>query len=111
MWWKRLRFPNFFVAAGVLNLLTVISILVLKGFLPPVVPLMYGRPAGAEQLTQTLFLLIVPGVSLLLSGVNVFISSSSKDDFIKKFLAVASLAVSAMATITITKIILLVGFF
>lgn len=111
MWWKKVTFPNFFIAAGVLNLVTALAILAVRSFLPPVVPLFYGKPGGADQLASSIFLLIVPGVSLLISGVNVFINSASKDDFIKKFLGVASLIVSVMATITVAKVILLVGFF
>lgn len=111
MWWKKVTFPNFFIACWALNFLTVVAILILKNFLPPVVPIFYGEPAGADQLAPAIFLLIIPAVSFLISGINVFINSSSKDDFIKKFLAASSLVISIMAVVTVIKIILLVGFF
>jgi len=111
MWWKKVTFPNFFIFAAVLSLLTAVIILITKSFLPPVVPLFYGKPTGTDQLAPTLFLLVVPAISLAITAVNVFINSSAKDDFIKKFIAASSLIISVMATVTVVKIILLVGFF
>lgn len=111
MWWKKIAFHNFFLAAGILDILTIIGILSVKSFLPPVIPLYYGKPAGTEQLAITNFIFIIPAIAVFVAAFNLFISSSTKDDFIKKTLAVTALIVSLMATITVAKIILLVGFF
>ncbi len=102
---------GYYIAAFVLNLITVISILGTKVFLPPVVPLFYGKPVGNDQLASNLFLLIVPIISFLISILNFIISNKLTDEFIKKILSISSFVVSFMAVITVIKIILLVGFF
>lgn len=111
MWWKKITFHNFFLAGGVLDILTIVGILAIKSYLPPVIPLYYGKPSGTGQLAATNFIFIIPAIAIFISLLNLFISSSTKDEFIKKILAVTSLIVSLMATITVTKIVLLVGFF
>ncbi len=111
MWRKNITFQKLFLVAGALSFISLLAVLGSRGFLPPLVPLFYGKPTGADQLAPTLFLLIIPAVSLLITIINLFINSRSKDDFIKKFLAVSSLVFSIMTIIAVTKIILLVGFF
>jgi hypothetical protein len=109
--WKKAIYGNYFLAAILVNLVVVLSLIILKGFLPPQVPLFYGRPAGSAQLTTTLGLFIAPGVSLLITIINFFICLSVKDDFLKKILAISSIVIAILMAITITKITLLVGFF
>lgn len=111
MWWKKVTYHNYFLASATLSIATIIGILLAKGFLPPLVPLYYGRPSGAGQLAPTLFLLIIPGVSILLGSINLFLNMFIKDDLIQKVLAVGSFVISLMAGVTVVKIILLVGFF
>lgn len=111
MWWKKITFRNYFLAATVLDIISVIGIFAVKNFLPPIVPLFYGRPSGASELAPSLFLLIIPGVSLLIIIINILISVSIKDDFIKKILAVSTAVLTVMLTLTLVKIVLLVGFF
>jgi hypothetical protein len=111
MWWKKIVFHNYFLVAAILSVLSVISITFSKIFLPDIIPLYYGKPTGVEQLSNFWFFFIIPSVSLLVTTVNVLISMSAKDEFIKKILAISSLAVSIMATIAVIKIIFLVGFF
>ena len=104
-------YRNYFLASIIINLLTALAVLILKSFLPPLTPLFYGRPVGATQLTATLGLLIAPGISLLLTIVNLLLSFTVKDDFLKKVLAVSTAFISLLTTITVIKIIFLVGFF
>jgi hypothetical protein len=111
MWWKRITFRNYFLASGVLILLTAVGILSIKSFLPPLIPLFYGKPSGAEQLAPTWFFFIIPGVSLLIAGVNLLVNTLAGDEVVKKILAVGTLVISIMAAVTVAKIILLVGFF
>lgn len=111
MWWKNTVFRNFFLAATIINAVSIAAVFLLQSFLPPVVPLFYGRPEGAAQLTQPMWLLVAPGISLVITILNLLLSVRSKDDFLKKILAVTSFIVSFISLITITKIILLVGFF
>ena len=92
-------------------LVSILSILIAKSFLPPVIPIFFGKPTGDEQLASYWFLFTIPGISIIISTINIIVSTSGKDEFIKKVLAVGSFLISFMATVTVTKIILLVGFF
>jgi len=109
--WKKVAYRNYFLTAIIINLGILLSLILLKSLLPPLVPLFYGRPAGEAQLTNTFGLLIAPGASLLMTLLNLCLSLWAKDGFIKKILAVSAVIISVLSAITITKIVLLVGFF
>jgi len=109
--WKKVTYRNYFLAAAILEIVTAFTVLLIKKFLPPLVPLFYGRPTGEGQLTTTLGLLIAPSASFLITISNLFLSLWVKDDFLKRILAISALAVSVLTIITIVKIVLLVGFF
>jgi hypothetical protein len=109
--WKKIIYRNYFLAAIIINVAVALSSILLKSFLPPLVPLFYGRPAGEAQLTNTFGLLVAPGVSLLIVLINSLLSLWVKDDFLKKLLAISAIVISVLTSITIIKIILLVGFF
>jgi hypothetical protein len=109
--WKKLIYRNYFLAATIVSLVTALLILILKNNLPPLVPLFYGRPSGEAELTITAGLLIAPGVALIITILNLFISFWVKDDYLKKILAISSIVISSLMAITIIKIIFLVGFF
>lgn len=108
---RNITFRKLYIAALVLGAVSIIGIVLTKSLLPPVVPLFYGKPVGAEQLAKQMFMIMVPGVSILISIVNIFISKTLEDEFLKKILAISSFVIALMSMITITKIILLVGFF
>lgn len=109
--WKKIKFNNYFLVALILNVVSILAPIILRSFLPPVVPLFYGRPAGEAQLTSTVGLIIAPVISTAIVLINIFLNLKTKDDFLKKILAIAALLVSIVTTITVAKIILLVGFF
>ena len=111
MWWKKITFHNFFLASGILSILSIIGIIAVKNFLPPVVPLFFGKPSGEDQLASYWMLFLIPAVSILINAINLFINMSSKDVFVRKILAVSSFVIAFMAATTLVKIILLVGFF
>ena len=75
---KNIPFKNYYLAALIIAILSAVLTLVLKNFLPPVVPLFYGKPEGEEQLSQTFGLLIIPGISMVVTILNFFISKLSK---------------------------------
>jgi len=108
--WKKIIYRNYFLAAIIINFITALSIILLRGFLPPLIPLFYGRPAGEAQLTTTFGLLIASGVSLLITILNLGLGLLVKDDFLKKTLAISAVIISLLTTITVIKIVLLVGF-
>lgn len=109
--WKKVTYRNYFLAAIIINICVVILFLLLKGFLPPLTPLFYGKPVGELQLTSTFGLLITPGVSFLITVLNILLSLWVKDDFLKKILAITTIIVSLLVAITTVKIIFLIGFF
>lgn len=109
--WKDLPYRNCVYLSIAINLLSVVFILILTRFLPPVVPLFYGLPEGIEQLTPSLGLILAPTVGLVITAINVFLCSRTREVFLKKALIISSAFISLLLTITIVKIILLVGFF
>jgi hypothetical protein len=109
--WKRVAYRNYFLAAIIINVILLLSIILLRKFLPPLAPLFYGKPVGEAQLTNTFGLLIAPGVSLLITLLNLSLSLWVKDFFLRKLLAISTVILSALTAITIIKIVLLVGFF
>jgi len=108
---KKLSFKNLYFIAIIINVVAILAIIILKSFLPPLVPLFYGEPAGEAQLTNTFGLLIAPAVAFLLTILNLSVSFWVKDEFLKKILAISTLVISVLTAITMVKIILLVGFF
>lgn len=109
--WKKVTYRNYFLAAIIISVVAAVSLLLIKSFLPPVVPLFYGRPSGEAELTMALGLFIAPGASLAVTFLNLLLSLWVKDDFLKKILAISSIVISALMAITIVKIVFLVGFF
>ena len=108
---KNLVFKNYYYSAAALSGISILGIFFLQSFLPPVVPLFYGGTAGEGQLVPALGLLIAPGASLIITVLNIGLSMTTKDDFSKKALAISALVVSILTTITLIKIVFLIGFF
>src|SRR5450830_1860522 len=108
---KKIVFKDVFFAAIAIDVVVILAIIVTKNLLPPVLPLFYGLPAGQTQLTSTYGFLIAPVTALLITILNLIVSLSVKDDFLKKVLAISAFAVSFLTVITVSKIIFLVGLF
>ena len=106
-----LPFSNFVYASFVVNLLLIVFVLTIQRWLPPQVPLFYGMAEGEGQLSQSIFLTIPALAAIGITIVNIVISLGVKDTFIKKALIVAGLAATFLATITVVKIVFLVGSF
>lgn len=109
--WKNIPLKGYVYASFGLNLIVVAAIFGLKSFLPPVLPLFYGLATGTNQLTHTYGLLIAPATGLLITLLNICLTIITKDQFFKKTLIISAMFVSILITITVLKIILLVGFF
>ncbi len=109
--WKDAPFKSSIYTSLVLNLVAIASVLIFKGFLPPVVPLFYGKAIGEGQLVPVLGLLIAPATSIIITILNLVTSSLTHDMFLKKIYAASALLISLLTTISVIKIIFLVGFF
>lgn len=105
----KLPFTRYIIAAVIINLIVIIFIFILKNFIPPEVPLLYGRPEGEEQLVSMAWLTIPQFISLGVIITNCLLAYIINEDFLKKVLVLFSLLVSAFSVITTLKIIFLVG--
>jgi len=94
-----------------LSILNLAIVLVTQNNLPPEVPLYYGLPEGPEQLSSSLELTIPSIVSIITIIVNTTLALFIKNKFLQQTLILTSFAVSIFSSITVTKIILLVGNF
>lgn len=94
-----------------LSLLNGAFAAILIPYLPPQLPLFYGKPIGEEQLVRAVYFLIAPAVSLFINLINVLLVMVIGDLFTRKVLIFTGFFVAALIAITTTRIILLVGFF
>lgn len=108
---QKIPFLNFVYAAVIINSINLLIVFAFQKNLPPQVPLFYGHTEGEQQLTSSLGLLIPGAYSLVLTVINTVLSIFLGNDYLKKVLIIASFTISLLSIITITKIILLVGYF
>lgn len=109
--WEKAPLKNYVFPALGITLLTALFIVLFRSFLPPEVPLFYGNTVGEGQLVRIEYMFMAPLVSLLVLGLNIFLSTFVKDSFLKKVLIISAFFVSILISITVFKIIFLVGFF
>jgi len=107
---KKLPLKEYFKASLILNFAVILFGLLIQGRLPPQIPIFYGLPQGEAQISSSFAILIPPVFSLVFICFNLFLTTVVKDEFIKKTLVVAGFATSVFASITIIKIIFLVGY-
>jgi len=92
-----------------INFLVVVFIFFVMSKLPPVIPLFYGSPEGETQLAPQTFLFIPPLICLVITLVNSMISRLLKDEFLQKVLIGAIYTTTILSTITVVKIVFLIG--
>lgn len=78
--------------------------------LPPMVPLWYSRPWGADQLASPYWLILLPLASLFLYGVNFLVSMYVMAEYLifTQMLFLSSLVVNLLSFVTLMKILFLV---
>ncbi len=110
---RKLSVPyvKYFTAILIVNIAVIIAIALLASSIPPIVPLFYGLAHGEDQLVPQSFLLLPPAIAALITVINASISIVTNDQFIKRVLTGTTFAATILSTITIIKIILLVGKF
>jgi len=94
-----------------INILVILSVLFLKKFLPPVIPLYYGLAKSEAQLTKQAYLVVPSLTSFIVLLTNIFFSIFSDNDYLKKTLIIGAFAVTFLSAITTIKITFLVGSF
>lgn len=95
--------------AIILSFITLATGLAAQFILNPEIPLFYGLPQTEEQLSPSIFILLPASISFLVVIVNSYLSSKTTDNYLKKCLAVTSIACSILSFIATVKIIFLVG--
>ncbi len=96
--------------ASVANISSLLFLLLSWTKLPPEVPLFYSRPWGEEQLVSPLFLWFLPGSSLIVIWINLFLASYfATDKLIVRMLMVAVGLYSLLAAIIVFRIIILIS--
>jgi len=107
----KLPFQKLIILSIVINMVTVGLVFIFLKHLPPEVPLFFGLAQGETQLKSSLSL-VVPGIIALgITILNVVIALVTGDEYLRKILISATLAVSTFSIITTVKILLLVGSF
>lgn len=108
---QRIPLVKFIYVAFFLGVVNILSILILRNYLPPEVPLYYGLAKGQEQLTTSLGL-ITPGViSLVITVLNTFLAYTMSNDFLQKTLVISAFSASIISFIATIEIVFLVGSF
>ncbi|MBU0572618.1 hypothetical protein KKH23_03220 [Patescibacteria group bacterium] len=108
---ENIPFKNPLIIAVAANILIILIILLLQGFFPPQVPLLYGLPEGESQLVSSLSLTIPSLISLLVIVLNIFISYLLKEEFFKKVLIITAVGLTIFSATTTIKIaLLMIGF-
>lgn len=93
------------------NILVAIGVLLLSSKLPPVVPLFYGKPFGEEQLVSRSFIILPPLIASIFILINMSLGKIVKDKFLQNILLALILGCTLLSTITVIKVILLIGNF
>ena len=106
-----LPFKGYVITSLVLSAILILVVSLLRGNLPPYVPLYYGLAVGEEQLAQQWALIIPSLVSVFIIFLNISLSYIVKNDFLKRTLIISGVVSSFFSLITTVKIILLVGSF
>ena len=107
-------FPNIPYRSVVLgltisNILIIAFLMLFKKNLPPVVPLLYGKPYGAEQIVPQVFLVLPEIVAIVLIIINSLLSIKTKEEFLQKVLVGSMIVYTLLGAITTIRIIFLVG--
>jgi hypothetical protein len=102
---------NYALGPLAISILTCLIALLTQSFLPPQIPLFYGLPGGAEQLSPSYGLLIPGGLVLIINLANFLLWLKIKDNYLKRILLISSYIVAFFVIITTVKIIFLVGSF
>lgn len=106
---ERLPLKKFYIFSFFLNVSILLIAFLSKYILPPEIPLFYGLPQSSQQISSSLLLFIPSSISLAITIINAYLSVFVDNVYLKKVLALSSILVSFLSTLTTLKIIFLVG--
>jgi len=106
---KKFHLPQPTTICILLNILVVVFVIIIQNNLPPVVPLYYGRPEAADQLAPKILLILPAVFAIVVVILNMSLAKIVRDSFLKQVLIALTVVVTLLSTITIVKIVFLVG--
>jgi hypothetical protein len=107
----KLPFQKLIILSIIINVASIGFVFILLNHLPPEIPLFFGLAQSEAQLKSSLSL-VVPGIIALgITVLNVVIGLITSNEYLRKILISATVAVSILSIITTIKILLLVGSF
>jgi hypothetical protein len=95
----------------IVNLVVIVIIAIASSYLPPQVPLLYGAPKGEEQLARQSFLMVPPIMVTAITILNTLLARFIKDRFLDRVIFGFTLVTTVLSTVTVVRILLLVGSF
>ncbi len=104
--WKKTLGIVFFI-----NVATLLFIYLNWSKIPPLVPLYYGNPTGVEQLGPAKGVFIPPSFVLVALITTILINKAYKDNFLETLLVLSLCVLTVLSTVTVFKILFLVGNF
>ena len=98
-----------FLAVLTFNFVIILLISVTQSLLPPEIPLFFNKPYGDKQLASKFYLTIPAFISLSISIINLIIITRSTNKFLQQTLLGTSVTITALSSITILNIFLLIA--
>jgi len=103
------RYKHLIALLVMLQILAAIVILVNKQSLPPVVPLFYGMPTGAQQLAPVNYLLLLPGLTIGIMAIAAVMAQYVHDKFIDTIMIGVMVIANILSLFSLLKILAIVG--
>jgi len=106
---KKVPFSKQVICCLLINLVMILLATLSIFVLPPEIPLLYGLPEGNDQLVKSWAITIPNLIAFILMFINTIFAINTKDEYIKKIIILAGFTATFFATITVIKIVFLVG--
>lgn len=104
------KFTKILLGSLIFNTVIITLVLLFLHRLPPQVPLFYGAPSGEDQLANNILLILPNSLAAVFNLINILLLKiTNSDNFLKKTITGIGIITTALATITVIKIIFLVG--
>lgn len=98
-----------YLISFLINLLLVFFVLIEKNIIPPEVPLLYGLPEGKSQLAKKPLLISPAIIAIIFTFTNFVICKKNKNNFVKKLSTYSLVPINFFSSMSIIRIITLVG--
>lgn len=103
--------PNYLLVQGIfLNTVMLVLFLILYQKLPPQIPLFYSRAEGDSQLVDTVYVLLIPFLSFVITMLNYYLIKFyfNNDPPVRNLLFITANTINIVLLFTFIKILFLV---